>query len=72
MIFTLLCKAARRTQLAEAKTILVMKLTTVLLLAGCLQLSAAGLAQKVSVTGENIPLKKVFREVRKQTGYSFF
>jgi len=72
MIFTLLCKAARRWQPAEAKTILVMKLTTMLLLAGCLQLSAAGLAQKVSVTGENIPLKKVFREVRRQTGYSFF
>ncbi|HVV05969.1 MAG TPA: carboxypeptidase-like regulatory domain-containing protein, partial [Puia sp.] len=49
-----------------------MKLTTMLLLVGCLQVSAAGFAQKVSLTAENTPLKKVFKEIKRQTGYLFF
>jgi TonB-linked SusC/RagA family outer membrane protein len=43
------------------------QLTTVLLLL----LSAAGYAQTVSLSLRNAPLKTVFSEIRKQTGYTF-
>jgi TonB-linked SusC/RagA family outer membrane protein len=72
MIFTILCQAANIQQRAKAKTILVMKLTAVFLLAGFLQVTAAGFSQTVTLTKENIPLQKVFREIKKQTGYVFF
>jgi len=72
MVFTAFCKAGRFRLLAKPKTMLVMKLTTILLLVGCLQVSAAGLAQKVSISTDNAPLKKVFKEIKRQTGYTFF
>ncbi len=31
-----------------------------------------GMAQTVSIKGNNVPLKKVFSEIKKQTGYTFF
>ncbi|WP_173820215.1 SusC/RagA family TonB-linked outer membrane protein [Niastella vici] len=49
-----------------------MKLTAVFLLAGFLQVAAAGYPQSVSITRENISLPKLFREIKKQTGYVFF
>lgn len=54
------------------KTIRIMKLTTVLIIAACLQVSAKGYSQKVTLKETNIPLQKVFEEIRKQTGYLFF
>lgn len=49
-----------------------MKLSAVLLLALCLQVQAIGYSQKLSITQHNVPLDKVFKEIRKQTGYLFF
>jgi len=72
MIFTILCQAARIRHMAKSKTILVMKLTAILLLAGFLQVSAAGFSQTITLTKQNTPLQKVFREIKKQTGYVFF
>lgn len=72
MIFVILCKAVRQKQLAKPKTFLVMRLTAMLLLAGCLQVSASGNAQKVSIHRENVSLKKVFTDIKKQTGFLFF
>jgi TonB-linked SusC/RagA family outer membrane protein len=72
MIFTILCQAVRIPQRAKAKTILVMKLTAVFILAGFLQVTAAGFSQTVTISKENIPLQKLFREIKKQTGYVFF
>src|SRR5437868_5351994 len=76
MIFTTLCQVVTRLraipQRAKSKTILVMKLTAVFLLAGFLQVSAAGFSQTVTISKENIPLQKLFREIKKQTGYVFF
>jgi TonB-linked SusC/RagA family outer membrane protein len=72
MIFTNLYQAVRIPQRVKSKTILVMKLTAVFILAGFLQVSAAGFSQTVTVTKENIPLQKLFREIKKQTGYVFF
>lgn len=50
---------------------LIMKLTTIFLLIGLLQVSASSLAQQVSLNAKNTSLKKVFDEINKQTGYNF-
>ncbi|MBO9571628.1 MAG: carboxypeptidase-like regulatory domain-containing protein, partial [Chitinophagaceae bacterium] len=49
-----------------------MQLTMILLTAGFLQVSAAGLSQSVTFKGTDVPLKQVLVEVEKQTGYAFF
>ncbi|RXK61696.1 SusC/RagA family TonB-linked outer membrane protein [Lacibacter luteus] len=54
------------------KKLLAMNLTVVLLLTACLQLSAGGFAQNVTLTEKNAPLQKIFRQIHKQTGYQFF
>ncbi len=59
----------------NSQLIKMMKLTTFLLFAALLHVSASGLAQKISLNEKNAPLEKVFREIRKQiykeTGYGF-
>lgn len=58
-------------QSACAKKILnVMKLTTLLIIASMLQVSAATLAQNVTLNKKNVQLSMVFKEIRKQTGYN--
>lgn len=47
-----------------------MKLTTFLLLAVCLQISAKGVSQSITLSEKNAPLKKVLREVSRQSGIS--
>ena len=54
-----------------AKTLLIMRLTTIFLLATALQISAKGLSQKISITGKKLPLEKVFASIEEQSGYSF-
>jgi iron complex outermembrane receptor protein len=56
----------------QTKTLRVMKITTILLLAACIQVSARGFSQKVSLATREAPLTKVFKEIQKQTGYSFW
>lgn len=51
------------------KTLLAMKLTFLLLTVTFLNVSAEGIAQSVSFSGKNIPLKTVFTAIRQQTGY---
>ncbi|WP_316815316.1 TonB-dependent receptor [Pedobacter nyackensis] len=53
------------------KILLIMRLTTVILLAAFMQLSAAGVAQRVTLTQKNVKIQYVFKEIRKQTGYDF-
>lgn len=53
------------------KIIKVMQLTAVVLLVACLQVSAASYAQKVTLSGKDMPLHEVFNQIRKQTGYNF-
>lgn len=48
-----------------------MKLTGILLLAVAMQVSAAGMAQKVTIHQRNTDLKHVLDEIRKQTGFYF-
>src|SRR4051794_3896719 len=54
------------------KTLLFMKFTAVFFLAACLQVNAAGYAQKISLSEKNASLEKVFRTIEKQSGYLFW
>jgi len=54
------------------KILLVMKLTAFLILTACLQVAATGHAQKISLSVKEAPLEKVFREIHRQSGYSFW
>ncbi|MBV4360193.1 SusC/RagA family TonB-linked outer membrane protein [Pinibacter aurantiacus] len=58
--------------LFTTKTKLIMKFTAILLLAACLQVSARGFSQLVSISQKNASLQTVFKEIEKQTGYQFF
>jgi TonB-dependent SusC/RagA subfamily outer membrane receptor len=49
-----------------------MKMTVFLMLAACLQVSAKGYAQKISLSVREVPLEKVFKEIQRQSGYSFW
>ncbi|MEO9003110.1 MAG: hypothetical protein ABI288_00160, partial [Ginsengibacter sp.] len=49
-----------------------MKLTAILLLSACLQVSANGFSQDVTLSEKNVSLQKVFRQIHKQAGYQFF
>src|SRR5689334_22044295 len=55
-----------------SKTLLIMKLTAILLLATCLQVSATGYSQKISISEKNAPLEKVLQQIKKQSGYQFW
>ena len=49
-----------------------MKLTTLLLTVALMEAHGGGIAQNVSISGKNLSLKKVFSEIKHQTGYDFF
>lgn len=50
----------------------IMRLLTFFLIIATLQISAKGYSQSVNLTASNITLKSAFRQIEKQTGYSFF
>lgn len=52
------------------KTLLVMKLTTIFIIAACLQVSAKTFSQTITWSGTNVPLPIVFTAIEKQTGFS--
>jgi hypothetical protein len=62
----------QRAMVITHKTLLVMKLTAVLLFAALLQVSAKGKAQSISISQRNTSLEKVFKEIHRKTGYQFF
>jgi len=53
------------------KILLVMRFTTVIIMATILQVSASGYAQKINLSAKNVSLKFLFQEIRKQSGYNF-
>ena len=53
------------------KTLLIMKLTTAFLFALCLSAGANGFSQLISYSEKNVALEKVFKEINRQTGYTF-
>ncbi len=53
------------------KTMRIMKLSAILLLIGFLQVQAHGYGQRITLSGKDLPLEKVFRTIYLQTGYQF-
>lgn len=49
-----------------------MKLTTFMILIGFLQVNAAAFGQRVHLSEKNISYDKLFKQIQKQTGYTFF
>ena len=49
-----------------------MRLTTVLLIASLLQVSASTHAQLITINKKNVLLESVLKEIRKQSGYDFY
>lgn len=51
--------------------LLIMKLTTLLLFVAVMQISARGVGQTVTISQRNASLGELFKDIKKQTGYSF-
>lgn len=49
----------------------IMKLTAIFLFAVCMQVSATGFAQKISLSEKNAPLEQILQKIEKQSGYNF-
>jgi TonB-linked SusC/RagA family outer membrane protein len=49
-----------------------MRLTTVILIASLMQVSAAGFAQRINISQRKLTLQIVLNEIRKQSGYDFY
>lgn len=49
---------------------MIMKLTTVILLSACLQVSARSFTQTITLSVKNVKVQKVFKEILRQTGVS--
>ncbi len=63
---------ALRKRAGITKILVAMKLTALLLLALCLQISARSYSQQISLSLRQVNLKIVFKEIEKQSGYQFF
>ena len=50
---------------------MIMKLTAIFMLAVCMHANAKSYSQKLTLAHQNAPLEKVFKEISKQTGYTF-
>ncbi|WP_282637848.1 TonB-dependent receptor [Sphingobacterium thalpophilum] len=50
---------------------LIMRLTTIIILVTFMQVSATTFAQKVTLEYTNMSLKRIFKELKSQTGYNF-
>ncbi len=68
----LLPKTKPKNYWLSSKTWKVMKLTSVLLLALTLQVSAAVSSQTITFSGKNVAFKKVLSVIKSQTNYVFF
>lgn len=55
-----------------SQMIRVMKIITFILFVFCLKVSATATAQEITLSQKNVSLEKVFREIKRQVGYSFF
>lgn len=53
------------------KAVRIMKIAAILLLATCLQVTAAGHAQKISLSEKDAPIEKIFKKIERMTDYKF-
>lgn len=70
MLLTAICKSFLIGSGLPTKILRVMKLTAVILLTAFLQVSANGYSQ-ISLSKTNTTLHKVFKEIKRQSGYNF-
>ena len=49
------------------QVILKMKLTAVVFIIACMQVSASGFAQKITISRQNAPVEQVLKEIKKQS-----
>lgn len=54
------------------KMLFIMKITVIILLTVCLQVSARSFSQQITLNVKNSSLEKVLNEIGKQSGYQFF
>ena len=54
------------------KIMLIMRLTTVILIASLLQVSASTFGQFITMSKKNVSLESALKEIRKQSGYDFY
>ncbi len=54
------------------KILRIMKVAVILIIICSLQVKAAVYAQKITLTERNAPLEKIFKDIKKQAGYTFF
>lgn len=67
----LLGKYPRKYKLLNRTTLLVMKLTILLLIVGCLGVHASSFAQKITLSVRNAGIENVCTDIKKQSGFSF-
>lgn len=65
------CHQFWQLQKSFLKTLLLMTFTAIFLFAICLNASAKGYSQQVSISEKDVTLEKVFKEINRQTGYTF-
>src|SRR5580658_4881177 len=53
------------------KTLRIMRLTAIFIIAACLQSQAKGFSQTVTLSEKNAPLEKVLKDIKRQTGFNF-
>lgn len=53
------------------KTVLVMKLTVILIFIACMQVSAKGFGQLITINLKDVSLERAFKEIKQQSGYDF-
>src|ERR1700748_1398791 len=61
-----------KSHVSHHQMFLAMKLTIALLTIALLHAHGGVFSQNVTLSGRNLSLKKVFKEIEKQTGYTFF
>lgn len=66
-----LCLIPPRRKEALIKNLLMMKLTAVLLLVGCLHAGAKGFSQKITLRVQSAPADQVFKKIERQSAYGF-
>src|SRR5579863_9054101 len=71
MQFNALCKRRSGARPILTKTWRIMRLTAIFLLLALMQVSAKSWSQKLTLNVKDAPLEKVFKDIRKQTGYDF-
>lgn len=58
-------------QKLHPKSLLVMKLTSILLIVFCFCAKANGFSQKISLSEKEVAIEKIFKKITKQSGYTF-